>query len=186
MKIILGARTTAYDGWIATQQEDLDLTDRASFERYFGDKKASAMLCEHVLEHITLEQAENAAKIIYDYLEDGGYIRVAVPDCNFRNDWYQNYCKVGGDRNPNSASYDHKIFYDYKTLVKVFENAGFKVDLLEYCDENGAFHYKYWNDEDGHICRSFRFDTRNSLEKLGMVSIIIDAKKEITLNDYSN
>lgn len=33
------------------------------------------------------------------------------------------------------------------------------------------------NENDGKIGRSFRFDTRNSEEKLGMVSIILDAKK---------
>ena len=31
----------------------------------------------------------------------------------------------------------------------------------------------------GKIGRSFRFDTRNSTEKLGMVSVIIDAKKPL-------
>ena len=51
------------------------------------------------------------------------------------------------------------------------------MELLEYCDESGTFHYKYWNEADGKIGRSLRFDTRNSHEKLGMVSIIIDAKK---------
>jgi len=53
------------------------------------------------------------------------------------------------------------------------------VDLLEYCDENGEFHYKKWNPEDGFIGRSYRFDTRNSKDKIGMVSIIIDAHKDI-------
>lgn len=68
--------------------------------------------------------------------------------------------------------------YDYKMLSSVFEQAGFEVELLEYCDENGDFHYKYWNENDGRIGRSLRFDTRNFPAKLGMVSIIIDAKKE--------
>ena len=75
--------------------------------------------------------------------------------------------------------------YDYKTLVSVFEQVGFEVELLEYCDENGVFHYKYWNEKDGRIGRSFRFDTRNSEEKLGMVSIIIDAKKVKRISKYS-
>ena len=69
------------------------------------------------------------------------------------------------------------MVYDYQQFCTVFEQAGFVVELLEYCDENGIFHYKYWNEEDGKIGRSFRFDTRNSQENLGMVSIIIDAKK---------
>ena len=75
----------------------------------------------------------------------------------------------------------HKVVYDYKTLRDVFEKAGFVVDLLEYCDENGVFHYKYWNELDGKIGRSLRFDTRNQGGKLGMVSIIIDAKKPLII-----
>lgn len=184
MKIVLGARTTAFDGWISTQYEDIDMTSRESFKRYFGDKKAKAMLCEHVFEHIDPSDAVNAARNCYDFLEDGGYIRVAVPDVNFRNEWYHNYCKVGGDGKPESPSYDHKVFYDYKSLCAVFTQAGFEVELLEYCDESGAFHYKYWNEADGIIGRSFRFDTRNSSDKLGMVSIIIDAKKTLVIGDY--
>lgn len=184
MKIILGARTTDFDGWIPTQQEQLDLISRTSFVKYFGNKKADVFLCEHVFEHISPEDAVNAATNCYDFLSDGGYIRVAVPDVNFRNEWYHNYCKVGGDGNPASPSYDHKVFYDYKSLKSVFEQAGFEVELLEYCDENGTFHYKYWNDADGHIGRSYRFDTRNSGGKLGMVSIIIDAKRPLVISEY--
>ena len=60
----------------------------------------------------------------------------------------------------------------------------FEVTLLEYCDESGDFHYNYWNENDGKIGRSFRFDTRNSIDKLGMVSIIIDAKKPLILKYY--
>ena len=85
--------------------------------------------------------------------------------------------KVGGNGDRNHPAFSHKIVYDYKQFCAVFEQAGFEVELLEYCDENGDFHYKYWNDADGKIGRSLRFDTRNSPEKLGMVSIIIDAKK---------
>ena len=107
------------------------------------------------------------------------FIRVAVPDINFKNEWYQNMVKVGGNGDPNHPSYTHKIVYDYKTLSNVFEKAGFSVELLEYCDEKGFFHYKYWNEADGRIGRSLRYDTRNSNEKLGMVSIIIDAKKPL-------
>ena len=49
--------------------------------------------------------------------------------------------------------------------------------LLEWCDEDGNFHHKDWNPEDGKIGRSLPFDTRNRDGKLGMVSLIVDAKK---------
>ncbi|MFE5318394.1 hypothetical protein ACFQ88_06775 [Paenibacillus sp. NPDC056579] len=47
------------------------------------------------------------------------------------------------------------------TFLEVFETAEFEVSLLEYCDERGDFHYTYWNELDGKIGRSLRFDTRN-------------------------
>ena len=181
MKIIIGAGKTSSDGWISTQETELNLLDRTTFERMFHSEKPAAFLAEHVWEHMTLEDGKIAAKNCYDFLAYGGYIRVAVPDKNFCNEWYQNMVKVGGNGNPNHPAFTHKIVYDYKLLTNVFEQVGFEVELLEYCDESGAFHYKYWNEADGKIGRSYRFDTRNSLEKLGMISIIIDAKKPLVL-----
>lgn len=181
MRIILGAGNTAFEGWISTQEEELNLLDRECFEKQFEENSIEAMLAEHVWEHMTKEEGIIAAKNCYDFLKDGGYIRVAVPDSNFRSEWYQNMVRVGGPGPVDHPAYTHKIVYDYKNLVDVFEAAGFEVELLEYCDEEGNFHYKYWNAQDGQIGRSFRFDTRNSVEKLGMVSIVIDAKKSLTI-----
>lgn len=181
MKIIIGAGNTYYDGWLSTQETELNVLRNSDFKKYSNSEAISAILAEHVWEHMTEDEGIIAAKNCFDNLEPGGYIRVAVPDKNFRNEWYQNMVKIGGNGDPNHPAYTHKIVYDYITLKKVFEQAGFVVDLLEYCDENGSFHYKYWNESDGKIGRSFRFDTRNSFKKLGMVSIIIDAKNRLLL-----
>ena len=181
LKIILGAGKTKFEGWISTQESELNLLNRADFERRFKENSIEAMLSEHVWEHMTKEEGIIGAKNCYDFLKEGGYIRVAVPDKNFRNEWYQNMVKVGGPGPIEHPSYTHKIVYDYLTIEEVFKTAGFCVELLEYCDEKGNFHYKYWNEEDGKIGRSFRFDTRNSKENLGMVSIIIDAKKQLVI-----
>ena len=179
MKIIIGAGRTTIPGWRATQEDELNLLDRADFTRVLGGEKADAFLAEHVWEHMTLEEGIKAAKNCYDFLAEGGYLRVAVPDGNFRNEWHQNMVKIGGNGDPNHPAYTHRIVYDSKRFAQIFEKAGFEVDLLEYCDEKGDFHYKYWNEADGRIGRSLRFDTRNSYETgtLGMVSIILDAKK---------
>ena len=180
-KIVIGAGKTNFDGWISTQEEDLNLLDKLSWEKLFPMKDIDCLLAEHVWEHLSKEEGIEAGKLCYDFLNPDGYIRVAVPDKNFRNEWYQNMVKIGGPGPSDHPAAGHKIVYDYKTLVSVFEQAGFIVDLLEYCDEAGKFHYKYWNPEDGHIGRSFRYDTRNSMESIGMVSLIIDAKKEIVI-----
>jgi predicted SAM-dependent methyltransferase len=105
---------------------------------------------------------------------------------NFRNEWYQNMVQIGGPGPVDHPAASHKIVYDYKTLINVFESAGFQVSLLEYCDEKGDFHFTYWNEKDGKIGRSLRFDTRNSIEKLGMVSLIIDAKKPIIIKNKAS
>ena len=181
MKIILGAGKTKVEGWISTQESELNLLNRSDFENRFKENSIEAMLSEHVWEHMTKEEGVIAAKNCYDFLKEGGYIRVAVPDKNFRNEWYQNMVKVGGPGSIEHSAYTHKILYDYLTIEEVFKTAGFCVELLEYCDENGDFHYNYWNEEDGKIGRSLRFDTRNSKENLGMVSIIIDAKKPLVI-----
>lgn len=177
MKVIIGAGKTHLDGFISTQENELNLLCEDDFKRMFSDELPDAYLAEHVWEHMTYEEGISAAKNCYKYLADGGYIRIAVPDKNFRNEWYQNMVKVGSNGDPNHPAYSHKIVYDYKMISKVFEQAGFEVELLEYCDENGDFHYRYWNETDGKIGRSLRFDTRNSNGNLGMVSIILDAKK---------
>ncbi|KNY27577.1 Methyltransferase type 11 [Pseudobacteroides cellulosolvens ATCC 35603 = DSM 2933] len=147
----------------------------------FPIESIDALLAEHIWEHLTYEEGILAAKNCYRYLKPGGYIRCAVPDKYFRNEWYQNMVQIGGPGPKDHPAATHKIVYDYKTLISVFEKAGFEVSLLEYCDENGDFHYTYWNENDGMIGRSLRFDTRNSLENLGMVSIIIDAKKPLII-----
>jgi len=185
MKIIIGAGNTSHTGWISMQENDLDVLCWADFEKQFQEESISAMLAEHVWEHMTEQEGMQAARNCYAFLKCGGYIRCAVPDKNFRNEWYQNMVQIGGPGPTDHPAYTHKIVYDYQTFKLVFESAGFEVELLEYCDEQGSFHYKYWNEEDGKIGRSYRFDTRNSNESLAMVSIIIDAKKPLVIGTYS-
>ncbi len=182
MKIIIGAESTNLDGWIGTQETELNVLNTNDFDRIAKNGAISAMLAEHVWEHMTKSDGIVAAKNCFNYLKCGGYIRVAVPDKNFRNEWYQKMVQIGGNGDPTHPAYTHKIVYDYQTLKEVFELAGFVVELLEYCDNEGNFHYNYWNEADGRIGRSFRFDTRNNTQTLGMVSIIIDAKKPVIIN----
>lgn len=181
MKLIIGAGGTVQEGWQATQETELNLLDPDSWVAYLAGKQVQALLAEHVWEHLTLAEGKIAARNCFDHLAPGGYIRVAVPDVNFRNETYQQLVQVGGPGPIDHPAYGHKIVYDVATLSDVFRQAGFKVNLLEYCDANGQFHYHYWHPEDGKIGRSFRYDTRNNHEKLGMVSIILDAQKPLIL-----
>ena len=176
LKIILGAGQQTYPGWIPTQKEQLNLLCRDDWVGGFGNRRIDALLCEHVWEHLTEEEGRFAARLCYEFLKPGGYLRCAVPDRNFRNEDYQRMAQIGGPGPKDHLAADHKIVYDYRLFCDVFQRAGFTVDLLEYCDELGRFHFNYWDPADGFIYRSLRSDHRNQDGKLGFVSLILDAK----------
>jgi predicted SAM-dependent methyltransferase len=174
LQIIIGAHNTAYENWLPTNIHSLNLLELSSFEHLFGNKKASRFLAEHVFEHISYADALIALKNCYSYLEKGGAVRIAVPDGFHPNPDYINMVKPGGH---GEGAHDHKLLYDYKKLSKVFEEAGFKANLLEYYDEEGTFHYNDWDSKDGHVIRSKRYDKRFK-EPLGYSSLIVDGIKE--------
>lgn len=177
LRIILGAGEQRYPGWIATQREQLDLTRREDWEASFGERRPDALLCEHVWEHLTEPEGRAAAALCFEFLWPGGYLRCAVPDANFPNAEYQRNVQVGGPGPLDHPAADHKMIYDYQLFRDVFAAAGFEVELLEYCDEDGRFHATDWDAADGPIFRSLRSDPRNQHGALGFVSLIIDAKK---------
>lgn len=178
LKIIIGASSQSYSGWTQTQEHELNLLDKLDWDSSFGVRTIDAILSEHVWEHLTYAEGVVAARICFDHLSSGGYIRCAVPDGYFRNEWYQNMVKVGGPGPKDHPAASHKIVHNYKSLTHMFEEAGFGAELLEYCDEDGEFHYKDWDPEECFIYRSRRFDHRNTVESLGFVSLIVDAVKE--------
>ncbi|RYG85482.1 MAG: hypothetical protein EON58_22950, partial [Alphaproteobacteria bacterium] len=138
---------------------------------------ADAFLCEHVWEHLTEAEGRLAASLCFEFLKPGGYLRCAVPDANFPNEAYQELVQIGGPGPEDHAAADHKIVYDFQLFSDVFASAGFIVDLLEYCDEDGRFHYNQWSPEDGSVYRSLLSDHRNRNGSLGFVSLILDARK---------
>jgi predicted SAM-dependent methyltransferase len=177
LKVIVGAGEQAWDGWIATHREQLDLCDPATWDAWFGGRRADALLCEHVFEHLTEAEGRAAARTCFAFLKPGGFLRCAVPDANFPDPEYQRMVQVGGPGPADHPAADHKIVYDYRRLADVFSGAGFTVDLLEYCDEAGRFHYHQWDPSTGPIYRSLRLDHRNRDGALGFVSLILDARK---------
>lgn len=177
LRIILGAGEQRWPGWIPMQREALDLLRRDDWVALFGDRRIDALLCEHVWEHLTEAEGRAAAAICYDFLRPDGYLRVGVPDANFPDPEYQRTVQVGGPGPVDHPAADHKIVYDYRRFSAVFAEAGFDVELLEWCDGRGRFHFTYWDPADGPIYRSLRADHRNRDGKLRSASLILDARK---------
>ncbi|WP_242214773.1 SAM-dependent methyltransferase [Bacillus cereus group sp. BfR-BA-01383] len=177
-KVVVGAEGYNNNpGWLHTNEKELNLLKGEMWFEKFAPNSVSAILAEHVWEHLSYEEGIEAARVCYEFLKDGGYIRCAVPDAYFPDEEYQQGVQVGGPGPLDHPAVSHKIVHNYKTITSMFESAGFQVRILEYCDENGEFHCNDWNEKDGFIYRSKRFDHRNQDNKLGFVSLIVDAMK---------
>lgn len=172
LRIIIGASGTGYSGWIPTEYPLVNVAEWPTLDRFFERESVSAILAEHVWEHLTPPQAEAAARNCRELLAVGGHVRVAVPDGLHPDPAYMEYVRPGGS---GEGSDDHKVLYTYRSLVELFERAGFSTRLLEWFDENGSFHSTDWDPEEGHISRSARFDERNRTNPTAYTSIILDA-----------
>lgn len=170
VRLIIGAAGTYFAGWVPTDQDLLDLLKPDTWRAWLEESSVTAIVAEHVWEHLDEDEGLTAARTCYSFLAPGKHIRIAVPDAFKPDPEYHELCKVGGRDG-------HKVFYDYKSLSCVFRSAGFTVTLLEYWDEKGEFHENEWSSADGHIGRSRRFDRRNKSGGLVYTSLIADALK---------
>ncbi|HET7300482.1 MAG TPA: hypothetical protein VFJ01_07485 [Oleiagrimonas sp.] len=176
-RIIVGASSQDDPGWAQTQQDELDITRWADWTTMFTPGALTHILSEHVWEHLTFDEARLAATHCFAMLAPGGRVRCAVPDGNFPDDDYQCTVQIGGPGPAGHPAASHKVIYTWDTLTAVFEQAGFEVRLLEWCDDEGVFHATDWDARDGFVYRSLRFDHRNQHGQLRFVSLIIDATK---------
>ena len=175
IRIVIGASGVHDRGWTPTDIEYLDITKESDWQRFFTPASITGMLAEHVWEHLTPSASLQAAQLCRKYLKPNGYLRAAVPDGLQPDPSYIEHVKPGGT---GAGADDHKLLYTYRTFKDVFEKIGFRVEILEYFDENGHFHSVEWNPADGMIYRSRRFDARNKDGKLHYTSLIIDAHRD--------
>jgi predicted SAM-dependent methyltransferase len=174
VRVILGAGGTRYDGWISTDYPVLDIVSENSWNELFKFGQIDALLAEHVFEHLADDQITEAFSNAYKFLKNGGYLRIAVPDGYHPDSNYIEMVKPGGH---GLGSDDHKQIFNYQTLSSQLENAGFSVRLLEHFDEQGNFIFCNWEEEDGFVSRSSRYDERNINSPLAYTSLILDGYK---------
>lgn len=173
-KIVIGSAGIHQKGWILTDKTILDVTDRNNFLKYWKPESRVAFFAEHVWEHLTDYDVQKANMNCFEFLKSDGRLRIAVPDGYNTNKDYIEKVRPGGS---GLGADDHKILYDYKLLSSNLKNTGFRVELLEYWDEKGNFHFKDWDIKYGYVRRSSRFDDRNKDGKLNYTSLIVDAIK---------
>lgn len=172
LRVVLGAGPIKFDGWFHTDKELLDVTSPDDWSILFKPESIDYVLSEHMLEHLSEDEGRTAVGECFRYLKPGGLFRVAVPD-GFRRD--AAYVKEAAP--PNDG---HKVFYNVNTLTALLEGVGFRTTPLEYFDAQEQFHAITWDEKDGMIRRSVRFDTQQEFQRDGLfyTSLIIDARKQ--------
>ena len=174
-KVAIGSGEVIQKGWFSTDIDSLNLTNEKDFYKYWKPNTLKGFFAEHVWEHLTLKEGIEASQNCYKFLRKGGFLRIAVPDGLHPDREYIDCVKPCGTGN---GSDDHKVLYTYKSLGAVLKKAGFRIEFLEYWDENKKFHFKKWDINKGLVRRSMFYDWRNSEGQLKYTSIIIDAIKD--------
>ena len=171
LNVVIGGGQTSYEGWIFTDRDFLDITKPQDWSSLFDPDSIDRLLCEHVLEHLSQQEGIIALTEAYRHLKPGGLMRIAVPDGYRRDSAY-----VAEASPPNDG---HKVFFNVDTLPPLLASVGFSVLPLEYFDQNEQFHAQSWDESEGLIMRSARFDTQKDFQrgKLYYTSLIVDARK---------
>jgi predicted SAM-dependent methyltransferase len=172
LKVVLGAGPTHFPGWLQTDKEILDVTNPSDWSALFDPESIDWLLSEHMLEHLTEGEARVALTECHRYLKPTGLFRVAVPDGYRRDSDY-----VAEASPPNDG---HQVLYNVDTLTALLQSVGFKTTPLEYFDTNEQFHAVPWDESDGLIQRSARFDKQQDFRRgdLFYTSVIVDARKQ--------
>jgi predicted SAM-dependent methyltransferase len=176
LRLVVGSEGIFEPGWLGTEKEYLDLLNPGEWRNFFSPASIAAILAEHVWEHLTLEQGLTAARTCHDFLQPGGYLRLAVPDGLHPDAAYREWVRPGGS---GPGADDHRVLYTHESLSRMLTTAGFTVELLEYFDAGGQFHAVDWDPAAGMIHRSRRFDSRNAGGRLAYTSLIVDARKPV-------
>ena len=172
LNVVIGGGQRPYEGWIFTDRDFLDVTQPEDWRILFNQDSIDRILCEHMLEHLTEAQASVALGECYRYLKHGGLLRLAVPDGYRRDAAY-----IAEAAPPNDG---HQVFYNIDTLTQLLSSIGFYVSPLEYFDRDEKFHAQPWDETEGMIVRSARFDQQKNFQRgdLYYTSLIVDARKE--------
>ncbi|HKS09210.1 MAG TPA: methyltransferase domain-containing protein [Pyrinomonadaceae bacterium] len=171
LKVMLGAGPYKHDGWLQTDKELLDVTSPDDWSVLFEPGSIDSLLSEHMLEHLSEDEARSALAECYRYLKPKGLFRLAVPDGYRRDPTYVKEVAPPAD--------GHKMLYNIDSLTALLQSVGFGTTPLEYFDAQEQFHAVTWNEKDGMIMRSIRFDTQQAFQRDGLfyTSLIVDARK---------
>lgn len=165
MKLHLGCGDVLLAGWVNIDIESdladakLDITSGLPYE----DGSVSHIFAEHVIEHVTLEQARSLLAECRRVLSPNGVIRISTPDLRWLAHVYisglthlwgdiwqpESPCKL---INEGMRSWGHQFLYDADELVALLRASGFPTvkrqnwHVSDHSELNGLESRPYHND----------------------------------------
>lgn len=155
IKLNIGAGGSKINGYINVDSlllRNTELISNIKYLRYFVKKKSvSAIYASHVLEHFSEKEVREVLKTLFDLLNDGGELRISVPDLDKIVKIYGEnllYFQkrgtspwIGPIYGGQSTAYDfHKTGFNESWMRYLLEETGFRkiteYDAIEFCDRN--------------------------------------------------
>jgi predicted SAM-dependent methyltransferase len=174
---VVGASGDSFSGWITTEKYFFDITDRRSTSALIGGAKVRSFLLEHVLEHLSYEDATEAIKNLVRCVAAGGTIRIAVPDGNHPDENYRTLVGVDG---PD----DHLHLWTLADAVDLARQSKCAIEMVEHFTEGGQFVSTHLSDSEtiardrGLVARSVKNSGSRADSKdygpFGYTSLIFD------------
>jgi predicted SAM-dependent methyltransferase len=181
LRLHLGAGSRRVESWIGIDYEDAELCLDLTRGLPFPDCSARYVYAAHLLEHFRFEhEATRLIAEIYRVLEDGGVLRVVVPDIeqcliayvNSDREFFERRKQlwpwtqrcvtnlqhfltyVGASSTPDDI-HSHKYGYDYETLHSMLTTAGFhRVIRSDYmASQIPELRVDNWSKAAGFMCR---------------------------------
>jgi predicted SAM-dependent methyltransferase len=171
LNVIVGAGSIEMPGWIATDSDMLDVRSPRAWKRLFAPASIDRLVAEHLFEHLSHAECAMAFTEAFRYLKSGGLLRIAVPDGNRKDPEYVDEVSPPKD--------GHQVLFTVDDLTQRLLRVGFRVTPVEYFDATEQFHSYPWEEEDGLIRRSARYDHQERFKRgaLYYTSLIVDARK---------
>ncbi len=171
-KLQIGAQSNSIEGWLNVDiepKEDHVVYMDATQKFPFPDQSMDYIFSEHMIEHISYEDAHFMLKECFRVLKPGGKIRIATPNLerlcevvlNPNNPVNKTYIQHYSDRfqlpeNPTFVlnklfySFHHKFLHTESTLKSLLENSGFQdfsmKEVNESNDENLLNIEQHWHE----------------------------------------
>ncbi len=177
MKLNLGCGYKKLDGFVNIDARNIegvvDVVDDIGKLASFDHNSVSLIYCSHVLEHIGRHEYKSILKRWYDLLEDGGTLRLAIPDFGKVVEHYNKFKDMdiilgflyGGQ---NYKENYHYCAWDFNKIKSDLEMVGF----------TNVMRYDWKDTEHSHIddysqCYLPHMDKENGM----LMSLNVEAKK---------